>query len=87
MNHKREKALGFRLKGYSYNEINRFLSIPKATLSSWFHDLVLSPEAQKRIASRVSQGVLNGLVRRNKMQTPLAQQRARNAFWPVVSDS
>ena len=71
----REKALSLRLKGYSYNEINHKFGIPKSTLSGWFSKIPLSPEAQKRIQSRVHQGVLNSLVKRNKEQTVIAQSR------------
>jgi len=74
---KKEQALSMRIKGYSYNEINKELGIPKSTLSGWFSNLALSPKAQQRIQSRVSQGVMNGLVKRNKKQTHLAWQRAR----------
>lgn len=73
----KEQAFKLRLKGYSYNEINSKLGVPKATLSGWFSGLVLSAKAQKRISERVAQGTLNGLVKRNKMQTHLAWQRAR----------
>ena len=66
-----------RMAGYSYNEIRARLGVPKATLSDWFHNLVLSDRARARLKGRVSQGTVNGLVKRNKMQTHLAQQRTR----------
>ncbi|MFQ5661877.1 MAG: hypothetical protein ACE5F2_01335 [Candidatus Paceibacteria bacterium] len=72
----REKAFLLRKKGRSYNEINRLLGVPKSTLSDWFSGMVLSEEAQKRIQSRVHRGLLNGLIKRNKMQTHMARQRA-----------
>lgn len=74
----REKAFLLRKKGRSYNEINRLLGIPKSTLSGWFSGMVLSEEAQERIKSRVHRGLLNGLVKRNKMQTHLARKRAKD---------
>lgn len=71
------KALKMRLKGFSYNEINKTLGIPKSTLSNWFSDISLPEDAKKRLASRVYEGTLNGLVKRNKLQTTLAVQRAK----------
>ena len=76
MNSLRKRALALRLNGRSYNEINRLLKIPKSTLSSWFSTLDLPEKAKQRITSRVAQGTLNGLVRRNKLQTVLARERA-----------
>lgn len=73
----RQNALKLRLSGKSYNEISSILKIPKSTLSNWFTGLKLSTKAQKRIASRVYQGTLHGLIKRNKQQTHLAIQRAR----------
>ena len=72
----RIQALKLRLSGKSYNEITAALGIPKATLSGWFRGLVLSKSARERLSSRVRMGTLNGLVKRNKMQTHLARQRA-----------
>jgi len=73
----RDQALRLRLQGRSYNEINQELGIPKSTLSGWFSSVRLSVPAQQRLASRVAQGTLNGLVKRNKLQTRLARDRAR----------
>jgi len=77
MNPLRTKALALRLKGKSYNEIHSELGIPKATLSGWLKDVVLSDTAQARLRGRVHQGVLNGLVKRNKLQTKDAEGRSR----------
>ena len=68
----RKRALSMRLRGYSYNEIQRKFGIPKSTLSNWFVNIPLSDAAQKRLVGKVHQGTLNGLVRRNKDQTRLA---------------
>jgi hypothetical protein len=73
----RAEALKLRLKGKSYNEINALLGIPKATLSGWLKDVVLSDNARKRLQERVKQGVQNGFVKRNKLQTHTAQERSR----------
>jgi len=72
----KEKALALRLKGYSYSEINKKLGIPKATLSDWFTGIVLNTKAQKRIQNRVQKKSIDGLIKRNKMQTHLANKRA-----------
>jgi hypothetical protein len=76
MNPLYEKALALRLKGYSYNEINSKLGIAKSTLSSWFSEVKLPQKAIDRLGKRVAQGTLDGLVKRNKMQTVIARQRA-----------
>jgi hypothetical protein len=73
----KEKALRLRLKGLSYNEINRALGVPKSTLRSWMGEVVLSDNARARLAQRVKDGTLRGLVKRNKLQTHLAWQRAK----------
>lgn len=71
-----EKALLLRLKGYSYNEINQLLGAPKATLSGWFSGLPLSEKAQQRIRRRSKEGSLKGLLKRNRIQTHAARERA-----------
>lgn len=77
MNHVYEKALALRLKGYSYNEINIKLGIAKSTLSGWFSKLKLPQRAIDRLKGRANQGVLNGLIKRNKEQTVIAQRRTK----------
>jgi hypothetical protein len=74
---KKEQAMKLRLNGRSYNEINEKLGIPKSTLSDWFKDIVLSKDARKRLDDRVREGGLSVLLKRNKMQTHLAQARAK----------
>lgn len=64
-----------RLRGFSFNEINKELGVPKSTLSGWMRNVVLSEKARLRIQSRVRQGVYNGLIKRNKLQTHVARQR------------
>lgn len=78
MNVVRSRALRLRLAGKSYNEIQAALGIPKSTLSGWFKNLVLSDTARIRLASRSSIGIAT-LIKRNKMQTHKAEQRAREA--------
>lgn len=76
MKQAKEEAMKMRIKGKSYNEINKKLGIPKSTLSGWFSDLVLSESAQDRLNMRVRQGTMNGLIKHNKNQTSRAWERA-----------
>lgn len=76
MNGVRDRALKLRLTGKSYNEINKVLGVPKSTLSGWFKDVVLSDVAKTRLMSRTRLGSAT-LVKRNKMQTQEAGERAR----------
>ncbi|MEK7554265.1 MAG: hypothetical protein AAB517_02770 [Patescibacteria group bacterium] len=78
MNTVRDAAFRLRLAGHSYNEIQRTLKISKSTLSGWFKNLVLSGKAQERLASRTRLGSA-ALIKRNRMQTHKAEQRAREA--------
>jgi hypothetical protein len=73
----RSEAFRLRLEGKSYNEIRAELAIPKSTLSGWFKNLVLSEAAKKRLKLRTRLGGAV-LIKRNKMQTRLAEQRARH---------
>lgn len=75
----KKRALDLRRQGFSFNEINKKLGIPKSTLSVWLDGFVLTAEAQKRLADRVYQGTLNGLIKRNRMQTVFARERAAEA--------
>lgn len=72
----KEAAIKLRISGRSYNEIGAQLGVPKSTLRSWLHKVVLSEKARARINSRIKAGSLH-LVKRNKMQTHAARQRAK----------
>ena len=78
MNTVRDSAFRLRVAGHSYNEIKKALKIPKSTLSGWFKHVVLSDNAKVRLALRTRLGSAV-LIKRNKMQTHRAQQRARAA--------
>ena len=73
----KHKAYKLRLQGKSYGEINKLLGVPKATLSDWFANLELSNAAKKRISDRVHETSVKALIKRNKLQTHLAEQRAK----------
>lgn len=66
-----------RIAGYSYNEINAKLGVPKSTLSFWLRKVVLSDNARARLRGRLHQGLENGFLKRNKLQTYEAQKRAK----------
>ncbi|MDP2655922.1 MAG: hypothetical protein Q8P17_05495 [bacterium] len=72
----RVNALKLRIAGKSYNEIYNKLGVPKSTLSSWFKHMVLSEAARARLDLRSLLGS-DALIKRNKMQTHKAEQRAR----------
>ena len=76
MRSERVAAIRLRKSGRSYNEIARFLRVPKSTLATWFRDLVLPPRLVERLYSRARSAGTKALVVRNKHQTVLAQERA-----------
>lgn len=76
MNTVQVHALKLRLVGKSYNEIQKITGVPKSTLSGWFKNVVLSDNARERLLLRSNIGTTM-LVKRNKMQTHKAEQRAR----------
>ena len=76
MHAKRVQAHDLRTQGMSYNEIRLKLNVPKSTLSSWLHDVSLPQEARIRLNEKRRQGVVNGLIKRNKEQTSRAHEKA-----------
>ncbi|MFA7319173.1 MAG: helix-turn-helix domain-containing protein [Parcubacteria group bacterium] len=70
------QAVKLRKQGYSYNEIGDRLKVPKSTLSYWLAGIEISQKAKKRLASRVFEGSVKGLINRNRNQTKLAKERA-----------
>jgi len=76
MRKEKAQAIKLRIRGLSYNEISSKLKISKSTLSYWLSEIELSQKAKDRLSARVYAGSINGLIRRNKNQTALAQERA-----------
>lgn len=76
MHTKRIQAYDLRIQGMSYNEIRLKLNVPKSTLSSWLRDVSLPREARIRLNEKRRQGVVNGLIKRNKEQTSRAHEKA-----------
>ncbi len=77
MNTVHSKALHLRMRGLSYNEIKKELSVSKSTLSLWLHDVVLSEKAHKRLDHKMKSEGTKKLILLNKLQTHKAEQRAR----------
>ena len=66
----KEQAFTLRLQGRSYNEIRKILNIPwKGTLSYWFHDLVLTPAAKRRLAKHIERAQEQGLLEFNRKRS------------------
>lgn len=86
MNSLKEKTISLRLKGYSYNEINKMLNVPKSTLSGWLSNLPISKEAQERLDNRVREGGVNAFIKRNMEQTMHAQKRAKDTRTKAFSE-
>ena len=76
MNNVRIEAIKLRKLGKSYSEITGTLGVPKSTLSGWLKSIELNESARARLRLRVHQGVQNSLVKRNKLQTKVARERA-----------
>ncbi len=77
MRKEKAQAIKLRKQGLSYNEIGEKLKISKSTLSCWLSKIKLSQKAKDRLSARVYAGSITGLIKRNKNQTTLAQERAR----------
>ena len=69
-------AIKLRKEGHSYNQISRQLNIPKSTLSGWLKEIDISDKARQKILARSSRLSVKALLKRNKEQTQLAEQRA-----------
>lgn len=54
----REKVIDLRKRGYSLNEINENIGIPKGTVSRWVRDLILSSRAKQRLNRRIKNNQL-----------------------------
>ncbi len=68
-------AISLRKNGQSYSQIGAALNIPKSTLSIWLKDIKLSPQARNKIKSRTNTTAIAKLIKRNKEQTRIAQEK------------
>ena len=82
----KQTAFKLRLQGKSYNEISKALGIPKSTLSDWFRSFELPEEAYTRLRKRVSETSKASLIKHNKLQTDLAEQRVASLDCPSMRD-
>lgn len=75
MRNDKNKAIKLRETGKSYGQISKILNAPKSTLSYWLKDIKLSEEAKQKINKRVCDTSIKALIKRNKKQTILAEER------------
>ena len=66
INQRKNLAVSLRRGGYSYSEIQKFVSVPKATLSSWFKDIKLTEAQLKRLEQKRSDAIATGAQVRSK---------------------
>ena len=76
MRKEKNSAIRLRKDGLSYKQIGDHLNLPKSTLSYWLKDLKISAKAKNKISKRAYEKSVAALVKRNKMQTVLAKNRA-----------
>lgn len=68
--YKKEEAIKLRFQGKSYGEILKILDLPsKGTLSAWFKELKLSPEAKKILRGKMFIARKRNLLRFNEERT------------------
>ena len=66
----KRRAVELRLQGKSYNEIRKILDIAsKGTLSCWFKNIELPPEAKKRLKNNIDLARKRGLFAFNERRT------------------
>lgn len=56
------KAQGLRKKGFSYNEIQKFVPVPKSTLSGWCRDIALTESQALRLFKNKLKGSAKGRI-------------------------
>jgi len=75
MRSNKQEIIKLRKSGLSYGQISVSLKIPKSTLSSWLKDVPLSEKARKKIQLRTNSTAIVKLIKRNKNQTIIAQEK------------
>ena len=66
INQRKNLAMSLRRGGYSYTEIQKFVSVPKATLSYWFKDIKLSEPQLARLQTKRNDAIQQGAQVRSK---------------------
>lgn len=65
-NSRRQLARSLRNGGYSYSEIQKFVSVPKATLNLWLNDIKLSDAQLERLVKKRAEASIVGVKRRTE---------------------
>lgn len=79
--HKKSEAIRLRLEGNSYNEIRKILNLPsKGTLSKWFIDLKLTPEALIKLQKNNNLAEKRGLTAFNQKRKQKIQSENEKIF-------
>jgi len=71
----KDSVIKLRKQGKSYSQISAVLKVPKSTLSTWLKDIPLSAEAKAKIQARTNDNAIVKLIKRNKQQTVISQER------------
>ncbi len=66
VNQRKNLAMSLRRGGYSYSEIQKFVAVPKATLSYWFKDIKLSEAQLSRLQKKRNEAIQQGTLVRSK---------------------
>lgn len=66
INQRKNMAMSLRRGGYSYSEIQKFVSVPKATLSYWFKEIKLSEPQLARLRKKRNEAIQQGAQVRSK---------------------
>ena len=66
INQRKNLAMSLRRGGYSYSEIQKFVSVPKTTLSYWFKDIKLSEPQLVRLQEKRNEAIRKGGQTRSK---------------------
>lgn len=76
MKKEKNQAIILRKSGLSYSQINKRLGIAKSTLSFWLKDIIMPEKLRDKLDQRANKTSREALIKRNKLQTVLATERA-----------
>lgn len=79
INQRKNLAMSLRRGGYSYSEIQKFVSVPKATLSYWFKDIKLSEAQLVRLQKKRNEAIQQGSQIRSKRVSEAIQKIERTS--------
>ncbi len=78
-NSRRNLARSLLNGGYSYSEIQKFVNVPKATLSYWFQDIVLTSAQKDRLLQKRQDAAKRGAEARSKRVAETIEQIQKNS--------